>query len=223
MQAAIKAFLSFKPYWKQGPTPNAADDDGKSALCFAVMIGNVVVIEALLNGGGDPEAALGNATLIHYACEIGGFEVVQTLVRRCGPNSGCLTASNGRGETPLDCLLDAPSGRQKEEVVRARSFILQTYSQQLVQRHGPLCVHSVLRDAVFTDGDDEELFQLPVGKLSTEHLQILLEYFIVAEPSSLCALDNEGLLPLQVATQLNLPDLVINVLLRPFPDALLLL
>ena len=133
---------------------------------------------------------------------------------------GVLQPTHERGETPLDCLRYAPSHRQKEELVRARKFILQTYSQQLVQRHGPLCVHSVLRDAVFTDGDDEE-FQLPVGKLSTEHLQILLEHLIVAEPGSLRALDNEGLLPLQVASQLNFPDLVINVLLRPYPGALL--
>jgi len=60
-----------------------------------------------------------------------------------------------------------------------------------------------------------------VGKLRTEHLQMLLEFMIAAEPGSLRALDRDGLFPLQVATQLNFPDLVINVLLRQYPDALL--
>ena len=96
----------------------------------------------------------------------------------------------------------------------------------LAQRDGLLCLHSVLQDAAFTDvaddGNDEE-FELPVGKLNTEHLQKLLEYIIALEPGSVRALDNDGLLPLQVACQLNFPDLVINVLLRPYPGALLLL
>ena len=97
----------------------------------------------------------------------------------------------------------------------------------IAQRDGLLCLHSVLQDAAFTDGDaddeaDEE-FELPVGKLNTEHLQKLLEYIIAAEPGSVRALDSDGLMPLQVASQLNFPDLVLNALLRPYPDALLLL
>ena len=97
----------------------------------------------------------------------------------------------------------------------------------LAQRDGLLCLHSVLQDTAFTDvaaadGNDEE-FVLPVGKLNTEHLQKLLEFLIAAEPGSLRTLDSEGLLPLQVASQLNYPDLVLNALLRPYPDALLFL
>ena len=94
----------------------------------------------------------------------------------------------------------------------------------IAQRDGLLCLHSVLQDAAFThvaadDGNDEE-FVLPVGKLNTEHLQSLLEYIIAAEPSSVRALDSDGLLPLQVASQLNFPASVLYVLLRPCPDLL---
>ena len=75
------------------------------------------------------------------------------------------------------------------------------------------------------ESSNEDLIaKLTVGKLTSEDLQILLEYMIVNELGSICALNSDGLLPLQVASQLNsLPDLVIYVLLRPYPDALLLL
>jgi len=206
-----------------GADPNAADDSGNTPLFYALLHENVDVIETMLNRGADPEVRNAeNDTAIHFGCQNcrygGGFEVIQTVIRHCGPNSGCLTAKNEDGETPLDCLRYC--NLHQEELVRAHRFILQTYSQPLVQRHGPLCVHSVLRDAVFTGGNDGK-FQLPVGKLSTEQLQILLEHLIVAEPGSLRTLDGEGLLPLQVASQLNFPGLVINVLLRPYPGALL--
>ena len=223
---SANALLVTQALLEAGADPNAACGSGNTPLFHAVGYHNVDVVETMLNRGADPEARNAeNDTPIHFGCRYccryckeGGFEVIQTIIRHCGPNSGCLTANNEDGETPLDCLRH--SHLPQEELVRAHRFILQTYSQPLVQRHGPLCVHSVLRDAVFTDGDDEE-FQLPVGKLSTEQLQILLEHLIVAEPGSLRALDGENLLPLQVASQLNFPDLVINVLLRPYPGALL--
>ena len=46
---------------------------------------------------------------------------------------------------------------------------------------------------------------------------------LLLEPGSVRALDSDGLLPLQAACRLNFPDLVIHVLLRPYPGALLLL
>ena len=95
----------------------------------------------------------------------------------------------------------------------------------LAHRNGLLCIHSVFQDMAFTaladDGNDGE-FELPVGKLlSTEHLQMLLEFMIAAEPGSLRTVDSDGLFPLQVATQSNFPDLVIYVVLRQYPDGLL--
>ena len=107
-----------------------------------------------------------------------------------------------------------------------RQHILHAYAGVLAQRDGLLCLHSVLQDAAFTDVADDENnveFELAVGKINTEQLQMLLEFLIAAEPGSLRAVDDNGLLPLHVARQLNFPDLILNVLLRPYPDALLLL
>ena len=126
--------------------------------------------------------------------------------------------------TPLDLT------RSESELQRLKAsiglHILQTYAGMLAQRDGLLSLHSVLQDAAFIDvaddGDDEE-FELPVGKLSTEHLQSLLGYIIAVEPGSVRALDSDGLLPVQVASQLNFPNLVLNALLRPYPGALLVL
>ena len=76
--------------------------------------------------------------------------------------------------------------------------------------------------SIAVEGYEDLIAELPIGMLTSEDLQILLEYMISNEPGSIRALDGNGLLPLQVASQLNfLPDLVIYVLLRPYPDALI--
>ena len=74
--------------------------------------------------------------------------------------------------------------------------------------------------AFTADEDDEELFQLPVGKLIAEHLQMLLEYIIAMEPGSVRALNSDGLIPVQYASELNFPASVLYVLLRPYPSML---
>ena len=140
------------------------------------------------------------------------------LIRR--QSSECLTLKDSDEETPFDLL-----GQNRIEVKASiqasiRQHILQTYARVLAQHDGLLCLHSVLQNAAFIDGNDDE-FELPVGKLNTEHLQMLLEFMVAAEPGSVRTLDSDGLLPLQVASQLNFPDLVLNILMRSYPDALL--
>jgi len=112
------------------------------------------------------------------------------------------------------------SSQKNEAVVCIGKHILQAYAGLLVQGQGIFCLHSVLQNAIFT-GVEAEKYHLSVGTLTNEHLQILLEHLILAEPGSLRALDANGLLPLQAACQSQFPDLVINVLLRPYPGALL--
>ena len=130
--------------------------------------------------------------------------------------SECLTWKNDREETPLDRL-----GQNRSEVrASIRLRILQAYAGMIAQRDGLLSLYSVLHAATFIDGNDKEYYQLPIGKLNTEQLQSLLEYIIAAEPGSVGALDHDGLLPLQVACQLNFPASVLYVLLRPYPDML---
>ena len=193
-------------------------------LCFVpfdVGQAQITVVEGLLDGGANPAARNRYLdTPLHTACLQGRLDVAQLLIQR--QSSECLTLKNNLGMTPLDQL-----GQNRNEVKASiRQHILQSYAGMIAQRDGLLCLHSVLQDAAFTDvaddGNDEE-FELPVGKLNTEHLQKLLEYIIAMEPGSVRALNNDGLMPLQVASQLNYPALVLNALLRPYPDALLLL
>ena len=179
----------------------------------------VSTVEAVLDGGANPagQNRRNMDTPLHTACRNGRLDVAKLLVERYGAESECLTKID---MTPLDCLRDVPAQEASDPIrIHIIQCIIQCYAQVLAQRDGLLCVHSVLQET-FIDGDDEE-FELPVGKLNTEHLQKLLERIIAAEPGSVRALDSDGLLPLQVASQLNFPDLVINVLLRPYPDALL--
>jgi len=204
-----------------GADPNAADGSGETPMFPAVCSGRISVVQALLDGGASPAARNNNLnTPLHSACFWGRLDVAQFWIQRQG--SECLTLKNNREETPLDRVgqtyLGIPIGVQNSIQQR----ILQAYAGLLAQRDVLLCLHSVLQNTTFIDGNDEE-FQLPIGKLNTEYLQSLLEYIIAVEPGSVRALDIDGLLPLQVARQLNFPDLVLNVLLRPYPDALLLL
>ena len=121
--------------------------------------------------------------------------------------------------TPLDCLR-YHFGEMDPEYVAIVQVLLQTYAEMLAQREGLLCIHSVLQEVTITE-DNQYCFKLSVGRLSVKYLQILLELLIAKVPGSICALNDDGLLPLQTACQLNFPDQMIYMLLRPCPDALL--
>jgi len=210
-----------------GADTNAVDAGGITPLLLAILCKqHISIIEAFLNGGADPTVGDGdNYTPLHAACTVGRLDTVQALTRHQGGGpelESLLTAKTVRGTAPLDTLRH-PQMEPGTDIVSVRRFLLQSYAGLLMQRHGPLCVHSVLQDVTFiaVEGYEDIIAELPIGKLTSEDLQILLEYLISNEAGSIRTLDNNGLLPLQVASQLNLlPDLVIYVLLRPYPDAL---
>ena len=208
-----------------GADPNPVDGSlNESPLDTAIRSSTASVVEALLDGGANlgARSMSQNDTPLHRACEFMRPEVVQSLIRRHGPE--CLTLKNVDGRPPLDCLPHASLPFYKQEPVAAiRRFILQAYAGMLAQRDGLLCLHQCLQDVTFLGGEDSNRFELPVGRVDTEILQILLECLLVAQPGSIRARNGTGLLPLQVASELNFPDLVVNVLLRPYPGALLLL
>jgi len=210
-----------------GADPNtAAPLNGETPLfhIFVRHSGQIHLAEALLDGGADPAARNSDRdTPLHRACcyRWRQLDVAQLLIQRQG--SECLTLTNNLGQTPMDVLQINPL-EKKEAAASIGKYILRAYAGVLAQRDGLLCLHSLLQDAAFTDvaedGNDVE-FELSVGKLNTEHLQMLLEFMVAAEPGSVRTLDRDGLLPLQVASLRNIPDLALYVLLRPFPDALL--
>ena len=202
-----------------GADPNATDVEGQTPLFSAARSDNIRVVEALLDGGADPAARNNNLdTPLHHACFLGRLDVAQLLIRRQG--SECLTLKNNREETPLDQLVrQAPYSIPRGDTNSIRQHILQAYAGMIAQRDGLLCLHFVLQDMAFVDGNDEK-FELPVGKINTEYLQILLEYIIAMEPGSVHALNSDGFLPVQYASELNLPASVLYVLLRSYPDML---
>ena len=209
-----------------GADPNAVHPDGGTPLLAAIYCKtNTSIIEALLNGGANPELEGGGRyTPLHAACYVGRLDAVRALTRRQGggPQLESLLTANVGEVTPLDVLQHHQGEHGRETVGCIRKFLLQSYAGVLIQRHGPLCLHSILQDVTFIpEGNEDLIAELPIGKLTSEDLQILVEYLIADEPGSIRALDRNGLLPVQVASQLHLlPDLVIYVLLRPYPDAL---
>ena len=214
-----------------GADPNTADIRGNTPLFIALSFkAKISIIEALLNGGANPAVGDGdNYTPLHAACSKGRLDAVRALTRRQGGPEleSLLTAKIDGGAAPLDFSRFRHVEPGADTVVSIRLFLLQSYAGLLIQRNGPLCVHSVLQDVTFIpennipEGNEDLIARLPIGMLTSEDLQILLEHMISNEQGSIRALDNNGLLPLQVASQLELlPDLVIYVLLRPYPGAL---
>jgi len=206
-----------------GADPNAVDTDGDTPLFYYIIHHrSISSVEALLDGGATPAVRNRDLdTMLHTACSVGRLNVAQLLLQRQG--SECLlTIKNNREKTPLDCLQfpDTLFSLPRKAVAPVQKHMIQCYTQLLAQREGYQCIHTVLRSSAFTHGGG---FRLPIGELDTQDLQTLLGHLIAAEPGSVCTLDSNGMLPLQVACQLNFPDLVINVLLRPYPPSLLLL
>jgi len=212
-----------------GADPNAADHDRETPLFYVIRRSSFAILaRVLLNRGANPAARnIHLDTPVHVACRHGRLDIVKLLLQRQG--SECLTFKNNQEETPLDRLVLLGQARydmHSEDPNSIRQHILQAYAGMIAQRDGLLCLHSVLQhttciDGNEEDGNDEELYQLPVGKLCTESLQSLLGYIIALEPGSLRSLDSDGcLLPLQVACRLNFPASVLYNLLRPYPGML---
>lgn len=177
-------------------------------------------MQALLIAGANPRVRDNNGdTPLHFACRLGDLEAVQTLfgARRLGPES--LAARNDRLESPIRCLLHVAPG-QEAAAGAIRRFLAVPYAGVLAQRHGLGCVHAVLQSATFDDNGGEFLVR-GFGSIHSAQMQNLLGRLMAAEPGSVHALDRNGLLPVQVASQLNFPVPVIYLLLRPYPGYLL--
>jgi len=163
------AVLVTQALLEAGADPNAAGDGRETPLFWAARESHIRVVEALLDGGASP-AVRSNVldTPLHIACFWARLDIVKLLIRR-QQGSECLPLKNHWGETPLDRLgRNQNRGELKDSIGQ---HILQAYAGALAQRDGLRCLHSVLQDAAFAGfADDGNEFELPVGKLNTEHL-----------------------------------------------------
>lgn len=91
-----------------GVHTKACAEDGATPLHLAVQRCKLAVVKCLLQSPGmeaDVNATLDNGdTALHIAAQLGSEEVASQLVQVEGID---LTAVNMRGQTPLDCALEA--------------------------------------------------------------------------------------------------------------------
>jgi hypothetical protein len=109
-------------------------------------------------------------------------------------------------------------------VKSANLHIVDSYAAILCRRHGTMCIHWSLHNAGFQEvNEGQVLIKVMIGTLSLEQFQVVLERMRARCPLAVQTLDREGRLPFEVAYRLQCPELVLNVLLREYPDALLMI
>jgi ankyrin repeat protein len=85
--------------------PNLADEQGRTALMHAAILGNTDIVKLLLdNGARIANTDVTGSTALHWAAERGNADVVRQLVAARAP----VDTDNKRGATPL--MLAAGSG-----------------------------------------------------------------------------------------------------------------
>ena len=103
-------------------------------------------------------------------------------------------------------------------------YLLQRYAEKVTEREGSHALHAILRAATyFRTGTGIRLppplqVQLPVGKLTEDHFQTLLQSF--AQPNLICSRDGDGGLPLHVAASVDTPNEILLLLVQEHPAAL---
>lgn len=96
---------------QQGLLANACDEDGMTALHFAVRQNHVEVVRELLKCNGDPNHAhAGGKTPFHFACEevapqelAARISIVELFIAACGPDID-IPDMNGDGPLHLACV-----------------------------------------------------------------------------------------------------------------------
>ena len=182
------------------------------------------VLEALLNGGADPTVRLEDgSTTLHEAVLNENLRAVQLLIQRCAKDNLYLDIDE-EGRTPLDILQNYQNSTPTRNQVAICRLFLQCYTKEISERDGPNCLHTILQEAsrrAQVNDNGDPVYPLEVGKLDSCKFQILLECLVAEQPASVVTSDSDGLLPLQVACQLDFPAAMVNVLLRHDPSTLL--
>ena len=189
----------------------ATDNNGWSPLHCACNRGQLDVVQELVARGADLFVTddVGK-TPLHYACLWGHLAVVQVLVAR----GADLFVTAGNGDTAFDIAHDH---RQSNAV----DYLLHAYVEKVTASEGSQAIHSILQSATFsyvTAHPPLKLqVQLPLGKLTLNHFQTLLQLFPV---NSFCSQDNDGDSPLHVAGRAGAPVEIIHPIVQAYTAAL---
>ena len=113
--------------------------------------------------------------------------------------------------TPLDCAI---TKKQQREI----NFLLKGYKDMVASHEGDVCLHWILRTAVYKSGK----IVLPVATLKLEHMLALLAWFVSGQSNVISALDENRALPLHTACRnAKTPIQLIQFLVEQNPCAIL--
>jgi uncharacterized protein len=104
LYAKVGKVIEVKSLLKKGANPNAAEEDGQTALMSASSAGDADVVEVLLKAGANPNLKSGDLelTALMYAAQSGDEEVVKLLLKAgADPN----LAGSSPKITPLNFAL----------------------------------------------------------------------------------------------------------------------
>jgi len=184
----------------RGANLEATDNDGWTPLHCACNWGQHDVAQFLLVscGGANLEATDDDGmTPLHLACYQENLAVVQELVAR----GADLFVTAANGETAFDVAYEYG----ETYVV---DYLLHAYVEKVTESEGLQAIHSILQAATFSYVAPHPPLvlslqvQLPIGKLTLDHFQTLLQLF----PANLTrGQDNGGALPLHVACRVGAP------------------
>jgi len=182
----------------RGAEVSAAQNDGSTALHWACysssVVGGLKIPRLLLNRGADLEAKdEKNHTPLHWVCSSScdDIDVVEELLRR-----GADICSKGKDQkTPFD----EANAREDEGLA---FYLKRQYEEKVWQREGLLSLHSILGAATYLENDN---VQLPVGTITVDGLDCLLESIHSRNPDSIRSQDSNRSTPLHIACRTNAP------------------
>jgi len=215
-------FLSTVP----GIDFNAVNQDGESALFYACLFnGNLEIARLLLENGTQVNTRenYGDSPL-HDVVARRNMLLVQEFIQ----HGADLLAKDDDGDTPFDLAI-AVEGNEIADYI-----LTVAYKDQVFEQEANHSIHAILDIAEYRyleeedelEEDNEESVQqqqktlqvkLPVGKLTIEQFQNLLQSF---DGNLMRQRDNTGALPFHVACRAAAPVEILDLLLQEHPRAL---
>ena len=195
----------------RGANVHAISSIGMTTLMAAT--GNLEIMRRVLDADVDVDVAArdhSQATVLHYAASRSCI-AVRELIQE---HNADMFVVDKYGYTPFDV---AAGDRSPEGIA---DFLLQLYGNKVIQDHGHLALHAILRAAVYSFFEDTWTFHpplnplrimLPLGALAPKHFRILLQH--VGTHVVIANRDDSDQLPIHIACAANAPVEVLSMLL----------